>query len=178
MARSGDREPQDNPALLDWRWGDDREGDGVRVAGDGTVRLQAADGRLVIRAADAAGRTAWTEPVDDADAGSIDADDHTAYVALYRSGATGARLRALEVTTGRARWEVSLAGLGPVHHSKYANRVRVRLVATRVIVYGNEAGGRYVEVRAASDGRLVAHRVMPPTEPRPRDAGPVDVTGT
>jgi hypothetical protein len=162
MSAAGDRDQRD-AELLEWRWSDDRSEDSsVRLPGDGTIRARPVDGGLAIDRIDGAGQTRWTAHVPDADEASIDAGAQAAYVALYRRGATGARMRAVDVETGLVLWEVSLEALGLFHHSKYANRVQVRLVEEWVVVYGDESSGRYVEARAATDGRLIGRRLLTP----------------
>jgi hypothetical protein len=164
MSSSDDRELQIPSERLEWRWHEGHNtGDAVHAPGDGKLSISSANEGVVIRRTDAAGRITWTSRIHDADAGRIDADALAAYAALYRTRVTGARLRALDVATGDVLWEVALEGIGLIHHSKYETRIQIRLIDGSVVVYGAESGGRYIEVRATADGRLLGHRVLPPS---------------
>src|SRR5690606_42077852 len=47
---------------------------------------------------------------------------------------------------GAILWEKRLLGIGLVAHSEYWNMLQIAVVDDAVVVYGNEASGRYVEV--------------------------------
>ena len=162
MSAADDRNREAENELLAWRWREDRNPTpSAKIPGAGTIQARRADGGILIERLDAPDQTRWEFPVPDADAASIDADAHAAYAAVYRTGATGARLRALDAESGDVLWDVALDGLGLFHHSKYANAVELRLVDRAVVVYGLESNGRYVEARATNDGSLLGHRVLP-----------------
>lgn len=74
--------------------------------------------------------------------------------------ATGASATAYDRATGREQWRAPLRGLGPISHSGYMNDVRVRVVGDRIVVYGWEAGGRYVEVLDLATGRTLGTRIV------------------
>jgi hypothetical protein len=127
------------------------------AAGDRLQLTIAEDGRSAeLRRMKPSGAWAWrrTLPVDGASAGVIAAESSTVYVAFVPAHASGARLVAVAAATGAPRWSVGLLGIGPTGHSKYSNRVQLRVVGDLVMVFGEESAGRYVEARAVSDGRL------------------------
>ncbi len=164
-SESGDNGPAEDPQSIHWRW-DDTSAGGSRVALDVDGQGHAVFGPVggaafAIRAVRPSGDTAWTYPVSGgtADAASLVAHGGTLYAALYRAHVTGGRVLALDAMTGRPIWEVPLRGLGPLHHSKYANRLQATFVSDRLVVFGDESGGRYVEVLDPADGRVLAHRV-------------------
>ena len=159
-------ESDDRPGPLDseklrWQWDDaDDSRVATGIAGGGSVSFEPAGEGFAVRA-DPSGSPAWTYAISDGtDAASLVADGQAVYVALYRGQVSGARMLALDPATGRPLWEVLLLGLGPLHHSKYANRVQLRLIGGRVVAFGNESGRRYIEARDPHDGALIAHRVV------------------
>lgn len=89
-----------------------------------------------------------------ADAGSIIQHKGRVFVAHYASRSTGATLYALDATNGRRLWSQRLRALGPVHHSQYLNEVQLRIDRDRVVAFGRESSGRYVEVRDPGTGAL------------------------
>ncbi len=91
--------------------------------------------------------------------------------------ASGCTLRALDPATGQVRWETQLQGLGPVAHSKYRNQVQMRVHGDRVIVYGWESQGAYIEVVDASTGQTIEHRLVPDALVGAIEAPPDDPPG-
>jgi hypothetical protein len=90
---------------------------------------------------------------------AVDAD--RIYVASYNRIATGCKLTAYTTKDATQLWSVTLEGVGPVMHSKYGNRVQLRVVDGQPVVFGWESAGRYVEVRDAATGKLAAHDKLP-----------------
>lgn len=82
------------------------------------------------------------------------------YSALYSSNTTGCRVLAQDADSGDVIWETILKGLGPLHHSKYSNRVQMRFMNGQLTIFGNESGGKYVEILEANSGQLKAHQVF------------------
>ncbi len=82
----------------------------------------------------------------------------TLYVVAYCSISTGATLHAINASKGRRKWSKHLVGIGPVGHSKYFNSVQVELRRGLIVIYGNEASGKYVEARDPANGQLIANR--------------------
>src|SRR5689334_37786 len=74
------------------------------------------------------------------------ADRQRVYVVFYGAISSGADVMALDLMTGQKLWQTPVRGLGPISHSKYANHVVVALKQGHLVVYGNEASGRYIEV--------------------------------
>ena len=95
-------------------------------------------------------------PAEDRVAMAADADN--VYVALYWHGSTGCQVLAFDGGSGRRLWETRLVGLGSVGHSRYANRVQMRIREGKVAVFGNEASGKYIEVLDPATGEQVQHR--------------------
>lgn len=85
----------------------------------------------------------------------------TLYVAQFCSISTGTTLHAINIRSGALRWSKHLIGIGPVGHSKYFNDVQLEIRRGMVVVYGNEASGKYVEARDLSSGRLLMNRRFP-----------------
>ncbi|MBS1124976.1 MAG: hypothetical protein H6Q90_7204 [Deltaproteobacteria bacterium] len=92
---------------------------------------------------------------------AVAADDARVYVATYNRISAGCALAAFSVTTGKPLWAVTLDGIGPIGHSKYSNRVQLRLVHGHPVVFGNEAK-RYIEERDAATGALRSHQLLDP----------------
>lgn len=78
-------------------------------------------------------------------------------VAHHSPIASGAKLVAINPVSGSVIWEQQLRGLGPVEHSKYRNEIQLEIRDGKVVVYGRESEGRYIEVRSLTGGRLLAH---------------------
>ncbi len=153
---------------IPWRW-DDHAADGRKVVlevegkrfGFGPTE----GGReFAIQAILSTGDPAWVRavPSTTADAAAMAERGGRLYVALYRTAVTGCRVLALDVATGNEIWEVSLQAVGILHHSKYVNRVQITLLGDALVVFGDESGGRYVEVLDPRDGHLISHRVEKP----------------
>ncbi len=107
----------------------------------------------------------WTVPLGRGSHGDLDgialaATDTTLFVAHYQRNATGCELLAFDVESGKALWLASLTGVGPIGHSKYWNRVQLRIEGGQPVVYGFEAHNRYIEVRAAADGALLKNEKL------------------
>jgi hypothetical protein len=96
-------------------------------------------------------------------------DDARVYVATYDRISAGCKLAAYATSNGTLAWAVDLDGIGPIGHSKYSNRVELRLVHGHPVVWGRE-GKRYIEERAAATGALVSHQLLAP-EPLVRPIG-------
>ncbi len=77
----------------------------------------------------------------------------------YDSWSNGATLEAYSTSTGGLMWKTLLKGVGNIDHSKYSNRVQMRLEPPHyAIVFGNEMAGRYTEIVDTRTGQTVAHR--------------------
>ena len=103
----------------------------------------------------------WTHPVGyDRDAFLIAAGD-ALYAALYSATATGCRVLALEVSSGRELWQTRFAGIGSMMHSRYRNTVRMKLTG-QLSILGDEGGGQYVEVLDPATGNRLSHTRIDP----------------
>jgi len=150
-----------------WQWNADAPGG--RGAG---AMLQAEDGDRFVFARVAEGDTVelqrlrstgdpvWTRRLPALRANSV-MFLHRAgklYTALYSDTSTGCRIFAQDAASGDVLWETQLKGLGPLHHSKYSNLVQMRFVDGRLAVFGNESGGKYVEVLDLDTGQSLPQR--------------------
>jgi hypothetical protein len=82
----------------------------------------------------------------------------TLFIAEFHPIATGCRVVAIKLATGRLIWETQLQGIGPTCHSKYRNRVNIETDGGRVIVYGNESHGKYVEQLDGISGKMLLNQ--------------------
>ena len=89
------------------------------------------------------------------------ADADRVYVATYDRIATGCDLAAYAASDGHQVWAVGLDGAGPVAHSKYSNRVQLRLIDGKPTVFGAEAAHRYIEIRDPATGALISNTLLP-----------------
>ncbi len=135
----------------------------VHVAGKDQVRLS---------------NGTWVTVIDAASDGELAGEalivDHDrAFVASYNRISSGCALAAFSTANGAKLWSVNLDGIGPIAHSKYANRVQLKLVAGKPTVYGSESGGRYVEAREPATGNLVSNVKLASTWPEQPIAEPL-----
>ena len=174
--QSSDRAASADPGSIEWRWdeaaasgshevheaaGGRRFVFGPTGAPDGHGAGAAKSGELAIAAWRGDARPAWVFPIPagTADAAALAKRAGRLYAALYRTSVSGCRVLALDADTGRRIWEVALQGVGPIHHSKYRNRVQLTFIQDRLVAFGDESAGRYVEVLDPGDGRLLSSRV-------------------
>jgi len=86
------------------------------------------------------------------------------YVADFDPSVNGCKVVAYDLTTGKKAWEKPLAGIGPINHSKYRNKVAMAVEKHptadhfALVVVGWEASGRYVEVLDLATGKQLAHK--------------------
>ena len=92
-------------------------------------------------------------------AASLVADSSRLYLAQYDPMRSGCEVVAFDLATGKQVWARRVVGLGLVVHSRYSNKVSLRLENSRLVVLGEESAGRYVEVMSPS-GELVSTRVI------------------
>ena len=84
--------------------------------------------------------------------------EDTLFVAEFHPICTGCSVVAIDLATGNRIWETQLQGIGPTEHSKYRNRVNIETDGERVIVYGNESHGKYVEHLDVASGKILLNR--------------------
>ncbi len=82
------------------------------------------------------------------------------YVAEHGRISSGATLSSFELASGAKLWTLPVHGLGPIAHSKYANRVEVATFRGAIVVFGNESSGRYIEL-FTPEGRMLSTRLVP-----------------
>ena len=73
--------------------------------------------------------------------------------------ATGCTLVAFDLKGKRKIWEKPLKGIGPVSHSKWRNRINLKLEKDRVTVFGDE-GQKYIESVSLDSGKAIYHRLI------------------
>lgn len=72
-------------------------------------------------------------------------DENIIYLAHYHNIATGCRLSAYDIMTGKAVWRADVQQM-MVGHSEYYNLVYLSLVAGRLVLEANEAAGAYLQI--------------------------------
>jgi hypothetical protein len=82
------------------------------------------------------------------------ADDLHLYRVQFNRLANGANVVALSLRSGDIVWSSWVLGIGQVTHSRYSNQVEARIENGTLVIYGDEAGGDYVEVFSAQGKRL------------------------
>lgn len=80
------------------------------------------------------------------------------FAAIYSQGSTGCMIVALNLETGKTIWERQLISLGSVGHSRYRNRVQMILTDNKLVVFGWESGGKYIEISNPASGDLILNR--------------------
>jgi hypothetical protein len=87
--------------------------------------------------------------------------EHVLVFAEYNPHASGCRLIAQDLESGKRIWEARLQGLGPVEHSAYSNRINLRGHQDHVTVLGSEGAGNYTEQVDLKTGKTIGHKVYP-----------------
>jgi hypothetical protein len=86
----------------------------------------------------------------------------TIFIAEFRPISTGCKVVAVDLLTGNHLWEFYLVGIGPTKHSKYSNSVNIETDGEKVIIYGNESNGRYVEHLDINSGKMLLNKQFEP----------------
>jgi hypothetical protein len=146
-----------------WRWVEGGDAVVDHAGGDGVFRLAATGSeentRPAIISMDKAGNVRWSHAL----AGGREVEafllaaGNAVYGAIYSPSATGCRVLALAADTGRVLWETPLTGIGSMMHSRYRNQVQMTLADGRLAVFGDEGGGKYIEVLDAATGQPRSH---------------------
>lgn len=148
------------PENIDWHWDDSIPSGYVNIAG-GRITFSATDGLdCRVKRIDPMGELIWRQPLEGigADSAAILIHGNLAYVAAYMRSATSARVFALNTASGEIVWETALEGIGSVGHSKYSNRVQIRIIDDQLVIFGDESSGKYIEILDSEDGRLIHNR--------------------
>ncbi|HPE75148.1 MAG TPA: hypothetical protein PLC80_03630 [Draconibacterium sp.] len=85
-------------------------------------------------------------------------DENVLFAAVYSQSSTGCKILALNLSSNQILWENQLLGLGSVGHSRYRNKVQMILTDNKLVVFGQELGGKYIEVRNPASGDLILNR--------------------
>lgn len=84
--------------------------------------------------------------------------DGQLFVAWGHPIASGATLSKIDVDSATVTWTTPLAGLGPIDHSQYFNDLQISVHHNHIVVYGNEAAGRYLEAVDPATGRAQVNK--------------------
>ncbi len=79
--------------------------------------------------------------------------------ARFNTMSSGCELRAYDLDKQKEIWRKRLRGLGPIRHSKYRNRINMEIRKDKVVVYGNESAGQYIEVLKVKTGEFVSNTI-------------------
>jgi hypothetical protein len=144
---------------IDWQWDEADFGGCAEYGPDRFVLVfDESEGTAEVRRVGPEGdaTAVWSLPRATANSAALLAHDDMLYVALYSRSATGCRVLALDLISEEPVWETRLRGLGSIGHSKYSNRIQMRMVGERLVIYGREASGNYIEVLDPRDGQLIS----------------------
>ncbi len=81
------------------------------------------------------------------------------YLADFNPITSGCSIVAFDLKAGKPVWRTHLVGIA-VAHSKYRNLINLDVDDKHLTIYGNEMGGRYIELLDFKTGATVGHRVM------------------
>jgi hypothetical protein len=81
------------------------------------------------------------------------------YYADFSPSASGCRIVGYHLQAREEIWKTPLLGVGRLAHSMYHNRVNMKLDNRHLIIYGDEAASRYIELLDPFTGRIVGHRL-------------------
>lgn len=158
------------PEDIEWEWHSPPSASNTLRAGDGGVFVfvpSSGSDDAAIERRSSTGSSLWSTPAPAgrANAAAMVHRAPTLYVALYIATATGCGVVALNETSGNLLWETPLQGLGALHHSKYSNAVQMRFIGNYLVIFGDEAGGRYIEVLDPDSGQRLSGRSVPKDKP-------------
>jgi hypothetical protein len=89
---------------------------------------------------------------------------NTLYIAEHCPMRSGCSVVAVDLSTRRQVWKSHLRGIGPTAHSEYSNSVNIETDGAKVIVYGNESHGKYVEHVDMKTGKTLLNRAFDVSE--------------
>ena len=165
------------PGSIAWQWDEAEAGEHrgrvfLDLEGGGCLVLTFINHETAeIQRTGSSGESVWVQSVPSWIANSAALLLHAGklYAALYSDMAAGCRVLALDAASGDLLWDTPLKGLGPIHHSKYRNRVQLRFIhhwnvpeGGRLVIFGQEAGGKYIEVLEPDSGRQLSHQMVQP----------------
>lgn len=82
------------------------------------------------------------------------------FAGVYPENSTGCLVVAIDLISEDLLWEKPLKGLGSVGHSRYSNRVQLAFKEDQLIIYGWEAGGKYIEILDPENGKLIENNQL------------------
>lgn len=91
-------------------------------------------------------------------------DSDRLYYADYSTASSGGNVVAVDLKTGVQIWNHELYAMGGPEHSTYENLINMRLTKDGIVIYGNEAGGKYIEVVSQETGKLLHYHRVRDTE--------------
>lgn len=145
-----------------WQW-DDTAVEGSAITNDALFEVVFVDNHIAeVYCADRTGNLKWRRRVQTivADRAVLISEQGQLFVALYAHGFTGCQVFALDGSTGQHLWDTQLEGLGSVGHGRYSNRVQMKIRDGQLLVFGDEASGRYIEGLDPASGRQLYHRLL------------------
>ncbi len=153
--------PADLVAML-WSWTGDREAwDGpnrvLSVADFGDIELTGGVAKLP-----SGTEVRLSEHDGSMPTGAALMHDGTLFIAVGDAISSGASLHAISPGDGRLRWSTPLYGIGPTAHSEYFNELQLSVHHGVVVVYGNEANGRYLEAVDPKTGTAIVSKIWMP----------------
>jgi hypothetical protein len=82
--------------------------------------------------------------------------DNLLYIANYHPIATGASLHCFDLNTSKMKWVADVLQVN-ASHSEYWNKVTLSLYKNKLIMEGDEAYGKYLQLFDAESGKRLAH---------------------
>ncbi len=143
---------------IEWQWDNTYLGGYAYTEGDCFVfTLSDNINTAEIRRVDPVGNSKWVQiiPAVNINSAALLVDKGKLYAALYSRSLTGCHILALDASSGNQLWETTLKGIGSIGHSKYANRIQMRIEDEWLLIFGNESSGRYIEILDPFSGRLI-----------------------
>jgi hypothetical protein len=93
--------------------------------------------------------------------------DDRLYYALFGTNSNGAKIVAVDLTTGKEVWRSEVLGIGMKLHSSYSNSLNLSADPFSVKIFGNEMSGQYFESKRADTGVTTAHKIFSSDETDP-----------
>jgi hypothetical protein len=83
------------------------------------------------------------------------------YIADFQHYSQGCKVLAVDLNSGKELWHSRLQGVEFVEISKYYNYINIETDSRCIIVFGNEAHGRYIEQLDINTGQTLANTQLP-----------------
>jgi outer membrane protein assembly factor BamB len=159
------------PENVDWEWDDTPSS---RAKGQVVIENETDHGfvfnasepekPLELKRVGVNGEPVWVRSLPDIEANSASllANAGRLYGALFSDSATGGQVVALDAISGETLWMARIEGIGPKMHSKYGNRIQLRFINNWLVIFGDESGGKYIEVFDSKNGQRLSNRIIRP----------------